>query len=312
MKKYINVKIFICILIIIATQQILIISFYENTNVYANLDEFYYAQVQDKNVYLYNAPNGTPLFEIPETFYVKLTKDAENGYYKATYQEINGYVLATEIQCVANEPATPYLYGVSFRNYGQQSSELRTEPTRMGGASTLICELPLYETNFSYIGKICGEEVVPNRGDIWYYCKYIKNNQEKIGYIYSGLIDMMTTYYNNPLDSYPIIKHQWKENTNSNIQNMATIALPNSKETLIILAICIPTIVIIAFLFSPVPKLKTNTKSHKNKCYNNSNGKSIHKLKDPRMTYNGNYNKSNQTYFKSTHSNSRKKDYYEI
>ncbi|MGN1227820.1 MAG: hypothetical protein ACI4TX_04160 [Christensenellales bacterium] len=285
--------------------------------------EYHYAQIQNSNVYLYSEPFGTPLFELPQTFYVKLTENSKNGHYKAEYMNVSGYVLESDVQCVANEPTTPYLTNVSFRNYGTQSSELRTEPSRLAGTNTLICELPLYETNFTYYGKISGEEVVPNRGDIWYYCKYTKNNQSRFGYIYAGLIDLMTNYLNNPLDAYPILKHEWKstqtETTNPNI------ALPDQKQTLIILGISIPIIVILALMFKPIQNknernrnLNNTNKRHKN-ADNNIDNNNINKrrptFEQPR--YANSYNLNNtpppkQHYFKQTRKTKKVKDYYEL
>lgn len=223
-------------------------------------EENYYAQIQSKDIYLYDSPFGVPIFEIPETYYVRLLECSKNGYHKAQYMDRIGYVVDSEIQCVANPPTTPYLGNVSFRNYGTQSSELRSEPSRLAGASTLICELPLYETNFTYYGKISGEEVVPNRGDTWFYCSYTKNNQTKLGYIYSGLIDMVTVYVSNPIDAYPVIKHDWKELKVEESVN-ATIALPDKKQTLVILAISIPIIALLALMFKPMQAKKSPAKS---------------------------------------------------
>lgn len=243
-----------------------------STNATSKANENYYAQIQNKNVYLYNAPFGSPLFEIPETYYVKLLEKSKNGFYKAQYIDIIGYIMETEIQCVANPPATPFLSTVSFRNYGAQSSELRTEPTRLGGTSTLICELPLYETNFTYYGRVSGEEVVPNRSDIWFYCSYTKNNQTKQGYIYSGLIDMMTSYISNPIDPYPILKHEWKEDKQTETTG-ATLSLPSKKQTLIILAITIPIIALVALMFKPMQAKKQPPKTNKNGNSSNLKGK---------------------------------------
>lgn len=252
-------------------------------------NENYFAQIQTKNVFLYNAPFGTPIFEIPETYYVKLLENSKNGFYKAQYIDIIGYVMETEIQCVANPPANPFLSTVSFRNYGAQSSELRTEPTRLGGTSTLICELPLYETNFTFYGKISGEEVVPNRSDLWFYCSYTKNNQTKKGYIYSGLIDMMTTYISNPIDSYPILKHEWRDKEKQNENTSASLSLPNKKQTLIIIAITIPIIALLALMFKPMQAKKQQPNSNKNSNKYNSKQKKLDpkhqlNLENPRYT----------------------------
>lgn len=272
----------------------------ENSKIYALDEHEFYAQVQNTNIYLYESIQGKPMFEIPETFYVKLLS-SENNFYKCHYNGVVGFVLKSEVQCVAYPPDTPYLNYISFRNYGTQSSELRTEPSRMGGIKTLVTELPLYESNFCYYGKLSGEEVVPNRGDVWYYCSYTKNNQTNYGYIYAGLVDMMTQYSLNPLDLHPIDAHIWEGKTQT---GGATLSLPTKKETLVILAISLPIIFVIALLFKPIKKTKKISLKTSN-------------LEQPRYALCGsvaNENSKNTTttkYFHQTRQG-KKKDYYEL
>ena len=270
-------------------------------------NEVFYAQIQSPNVYLYSS-NLIPIFEIPETYYVRLLENSKNGYYTAEYMGVQGIINENEIQCVSNTPTTPYLRNVSFRNYGAQSSEIRTEPSRLGGTTTLICELPLYETNFEFIGKISGEEVVPNRGDIWYYCTYTKNNQTRTGYIYAGLIDMLSTYYSNPIDSFPILKHNWKVE-NANIT--PAITLPSSNQTIVIIIISLALFILLLALFKPATKRKTTIQHRETNAI----------LNEPRYT---NYNLQNMgntkvysicDYAKPTrkiNKHKRNKDYYEL
>lgn len=301
------------LIILLFTLLTLLQAMQSTSTIYAESTSFY-AQIQSPNVYLYNDKLDTPIFEIPETFYVQLLENSVNGYYKAEYNGIVGYISENSIQCVSNAPSTPYLVNVSFRNYGNQSSELRSEPSRVGGTSTLICELPLYETNFEFIGKISGEEVVPNRSDIWYYCKYTKNNQTKIGYIYSGLVDMFSNYYSNPIDAYPITKHPWKIVTNSN--PAANLSLPTHSQSLVILGISIPIIILLFALFRPVKNDNKRNEKQSNKKYDLTQ-----KFDSPRYTTYNLQNMNNTKIYKlnrpQPHSNTarkhkRNKDYYEL
>lgn len=220
-----------------------------------------FAQVQKSNVYLYSE-SLTPLFEIPYSYYVRLLSDSENEYYNCEYNGIMGYVKKSDIQCCQSVTQAPYLENISFRILASQSAELRSEPSRKKGLSTLLCELDLYETNFSYIGKLQGEEVVPGRGDIWYYAKYSKNNITLTGYIYSGLCDQLSSIPVLSINTTPIPSHNWivEDEKVEQIPENPQFVLPSQNETLIILIVTIPIIILILILlFSK--KSKTTTES---------------------------------------------------
>lgn len=230
---------------------------------YAKQENF--AQIQKANVYLYSQ-DFSPLFEIPFSYYVKLLEKSEGEYYKCQYLDITGYVKKKDIVCCESLTTSPYLNNISFRILASQSAELRSEPSRKKGLATLLAELNLYETNFSYIGKLQGEEVVLGRGDIWYYAKYIKNNIELTGYIYAGLCDQLTAIPILEMNSTPIEEHNWvveipKEETPVEPQ----ITLPSSNEFMIIAIVSIPVIILLAILaFSKKSKKETKQEDNSN------------------------------------------------
>lgn len=224
----------------------------------------FFAQVQKSGVYLNSTPAPSPIFEIPKTFYVELLEDKKDGYYKAQYMDIVGYVNASDIQCVSEIPLTPYLNNINFRILGEQSSELRSEPSRAKGLSTLISELPLYETNFTYYGIIEGDEVVPDRTNLWFYAKYTKNNLSKVGYIYSGLTDKLTPITYNELSLYPIDSHVWKIETEDALApTTPSFEPPTTNQLLIILAITIPMLILLIAIFRPARAKNTKHNTHK-------------------------------------------------
>lgn len=250
-------KIVIALLILICIYYS--INNYKHIVVYANEDFNYYAQIQLPQVYFYENIDGVSLFQIPTTYYVKLLKDSENGYYYAKYLDKFGYVKESDVTCVKNIPPYPYLSNVNFRILGAQSAELRSEPNKSKGIQTLICDLPLYETNFTFYGIKTGEEVVSNRGNIWYYCSYYTGRKYEQGYVYSGLVDMLTEYDYLPLETDTISKHNWSHN---NKKTSPKLLIPNTKQLIIVGCITIPICIIIFLLFHPITSKEISNKPY--------------------------------------------------
>ena len=218
----------------------------------------HYAQVQRNAVYMYSdSACGNMLFEIPYSYYVRLTDSATDGVYPAQYLTVNGYVLANTVQCVSDIPQTPYATGINFLILATQSSELRSEPTRAKGLTTLICELPLYETNFAYYGKISGEAVVISRGSDWYYCTYQTDGTTYTGYVYGGLCDDLTTIPTQTMSLYPITTHDWSSGTTEE-PNEPALELPTNSDLLTILALTIPMF-IFGIIMCRTPKNRTSS-----------------------------------------------------
>ncbi len=280
MFKFNNILLIISILIVTLPNSN-IITYAENTS--------FFAQIQSENVFLFEDKGTKPIFELPNTYYVKLLEDETDGYYKAQYRNITGFVRASEVQCVDEHPFTIYLENVNFRILASQSAELRSTPSRTLGLATLICELPLYETNFTYYGKIHGEEVVSNRSDVWYYVSYTKNGVSQFGYIYSGLTDNFTTFTNLSFSLYPIAKHDWSS-SESPITS-PSFEPPNSFELAIIIAITTPALILLFFM------LKTSKRTRPIRAKNSGD---IIKMPPP------------NTATSIPHKKKRGKDYYEI
>lgn len=215
-----------------------------------------FAQIVNDNVFFYNQ-DKSPLFIFPKTFYCELLKNVdENGYYYCKYINLYGFVKKDEIQCVSSSPDKPFLDYVNFRILGAQSAELRSEPSKQNGLNSLICSLDLYETNFIIYGNTQGEEIVPKRSDIWYYCEYCKDNKSYFGYVYSGLCDQVKDYEPLPIDTNTITEHLWQEelvpaNAPTASENL-TFVMPNDNQLIIIICISVPILLLLIFLFMPI------------------------------------------------------------
>ena len=278
----------------------------------------FYAQALEQDVVFYKDVDKTPLFVLPATYYVMLLEDQnELGLYKAKYKNQIGFVEAIKVQCVQFAPLNPYPQNINFRILASQSAELRSTPSRSEGLSNLICNLSLYETNFDYYGSITGEEVVAKRGTDWHYCAYKENNNLKYGYVYAGLVDQFKTIYRQDIDAYPITKHNWSTlypsitDTSQNLQ----INLPNSNQTLIIIAISIPILVLIIALFKPAKTTKTlkgATSNNVNKT-SNSYSSNLNSTQNATNKTNGNLITFASTSSKTTIKKAPKgKDFYEL
>lgn len=162
-------------------------------------EEQYYARILSEQVYLYSQPvlgNSNIMFELPKSYFVRLIDKAENDYYLVEYNGIKGYVKKDSVRATSTTPSNPYLTNVSFRVYADPSRDMRSYPAIDNSLSERVTYIPLYSKNIEYIAKTKGQELIPNRTNIWYYCKYT-TDREYYGYVYSDFCDEMSPIYEN-------------------------------------------------------------------------------------------------------------------
>lgn len=115
-----------------------------------------------------------------------------------------------------------------------------------------------------FFGIVHGEEAITYKGDIWYYCKYIKDNQEYFGYVYSPLCDLLTEIYNNT-EEYNYITPSF----GSKIEKINTeeeyLDISKPWQVAIIFVVCLPCIVLIYMLLKPTKIAMQKTQSIKPK-----------------------------------------------
>ena len=227
---------------------LIIISLGINSNrfyVYAETDEECYARIMFEQVYFYRQPiddntNSNIYFELPKTYFVKLLDRANDNYYVAEYYGIQGYVKRDSVRAISGTPSNPYLTNINFRIYADQSRDMRSYPAIDNSLGDQVTYIPLYNKNIEYLGPIKGQELILNRTNIWYYCKYTAD-KDYYGYIYSDFCDEMSPIYeNNEQVTYITNPTFVTEQTNSP-------TITDSKLLGIIIAImAVPTI---AFIF---------------------------------------------------------------
>ena len=217
-----------------------------------------YARVKSANVKLYKTATEVEdysnyYFFIPETYFVELTGYENEKFFCARYLDVVGYVKISEVQCVAGLPQKPFASQMSFRIFIPSGIELRSSPTQSEGLNALS-NINFLETNLQYYGTANGEEAISYKGNVWYYCKYFKADTELQGYVYSAYCDLLSTLQPNTevLEYVDEPTFQTKDTSADPANTDASISkLPSTTQILIIVAICVPCILIIYLIFRP-------------------------------------------------------------
>ena len=214
-----------------------------------------YAVIKNNNSYFYrymldNPSVNNKYFLLEKSYYIKIIEIADETYYKASYQNLIGYVKKSDVELVEETPHTPFLDNITFDIISANSVELRLEPSTKNGIGTVVTTLPKSTKNINYIGKITGEESIKGLGNIWYFCSYqLNNNNEVFGYVYAPLTTNLS----------PIVENT--ENltiaTVSNFVPLESLLYLNlNTKTLIIIVITIPILFLIYLFTKPTKILK--------------------------------------------------------
>lgn len=230
---------------------------------YASTYDTYFARVMYEDVYLYKTPvdittYDNVIFVIPKTYFVELTEDANNDFFKANYLNFTGYVKKDQVQTIEGRPQNPYLTDESFRVYNDLSRDLRSEPTTINGSDTQIAYIPLLCRDLTFYGIIYGETKIEGRTNVWYYCKYTAD-QEYYGYVYSDYCDEFN-YAEIPENTEEVTYIPYPEF--GKIEENTDIALPTESKTttLVIAILCVPALIFV-FMILKSSKLISDKKS---------------------------------------------------
>ena len=219
-------------------------SYFSTTVCVATTQESYYAKVEYDSVYFYSLPiksESHQLFEIPASYYVLLTGNENQDFYKAKYSDIEGYVLKNSVQAINETPNYPYAMS-SFRNFSLSSLSLKSQPTLN---SEDVAIIPSGEYITTYYGKKIGEEIISDSTNIWYYCAYGYENQLNQGYFSAYYCDHFQKIIPNNEAYTPVTTEIFKEEENilSSPSQLSTTA-----KALIAVGCSIPCLIIILLL----------------------------------------------------------------
>ena len=250
---------------------------------FAYAEKTYFAHITNSTTQIYSSPDTTsPIFTLPESYFVELLSPANDNFYYAKYLDVYGYVQKNQVKPISSIPQTPYPESVSFRVFVPSGANLRSTPYNLG-ATNLIYSIPFLETNFVYYGTINGEESISKKGTIWYYCKYLLNNLSYFGYVYSPLCDCLTPIpKNQEIVEYLSGKLEFNQ-TNQTITQNQFEGLSNTAQTIIIVAISLPCLLFIYLLFKPtrmVESAKENTSKTTHRTHSTRPKRKISKLKN--------------------------------
>jgi hypothetical protein len=209
-----------------------------------------FARIKYNNVYLYKTANlesnlNNVYFLLEESYFVKITSQVDDNFFKVNYMDLEGFVKQNEVECVSNTPSTPYLDNITFNTAQTSSVILRSQPSAALGDETALIVLAPNTQNLVYYGKIAGQEATTGLGNLWYYAAF-KNEQNQTikGYVYSPLTYNLTPIMPNAEGSTTASFEELKQvNTFLNIS-------PNFRFIVIIIVV-LPTFLILYLFFKP-------------------------------------------------------------
>ena len=247
-------------------------------------DTTYFAKIEQSSVFIFSTPvqdDSSKIFELPITYFVELIKSENEEFYYCRYNDIYGYVLKSQVKPIKNIPQNPFLTNISFRVFVPSGANLRESPYN-NGAQNLIYSIPFLDSNISYYGVAYGEEEISKKGNVWYYCKYLSQNQSYIGYIYSPLCDCLSPITQNTetveyLPTPPTFEEDSTKTSTSNVFS----TMSSTTTTIIIIAVSLPCLLFIYLLFKPtkIAEESVSTTSNTTKTRKPRTKKKIKRLK---------------------------------
>ncbi len=219
-----------------------VLSFFNFSNAPVSAQEEYFAKVDTSGIYFYSTMDESgKLFELPSSYYVRLTGKADNTFYSASYMDKIGYVKINEVKPINGTPKNPYATA-SFRVFDIEGLGLYKSPKLTD--EQIITTVPYLTSTLSYYGKIEGDSI-PNKSNYWYYCKFTGAEGTYQGYLYSVFCDQ--------LSSIPINNENFPFITGEIFDTKLTQASPlsDTAKTFIIIGVSLPCALLIYLLIKP-------------------------------------------------------------
>lgn len=145
-------------------------------------------------------------------------------------------------------PVHPYVEGL-FRTFSLEGQQLYSSPYL--NTQKCLATIPYLTDNLVYYGTLLGQEVIPDKGKEWIYCKYTQ--EEAIcGYVYSVFCDKVPKITTNN-ENFEIITSPFSNTQKP--QKLSSVAIG-----FIIAGVAIPCLVVLFLLIQPtLNKEKLNT-----------------------------------------------------
>lgn len=223
----------------------------------ASASEFYWAKVEMDNVCFYaQAESSSALFILPRTYFVKLT-DEKDGFYKAQYKDLIGYVKKEEVSPVSGTPSSPY-FVETFRVFLPSGAGLYAS-AKMESDSQILTIPYLYE-DLVFYGSIEGDVAVPEKSNLWHYCKYENSD---FGYVYSAFTDKLSS---------PPLNYEEFEKIEVSFAKTPVSSLSDTAMAFIIIGVALPCLIVLYLLVKPnlakaLPREKAKYKAKRRRDY---------------------------------------------
>lgn len=236
---------------ILAIFYLFILAFSSLTATISHAERQYYAKIMGNNVYFYSQPvenTEARLFAIPESYFVLLLGEENGEFYIARYDDVDGYVLKDEVVVMDGTPSKPYASS-SFRIFALEGMGLYSSPYI--NDLNILANVPYLADELVYYGDINGE-AIPDKSNIWYYCKY----NDIFGYVYSVFCDSLQVDINNEIFNVVDVPIFSGQNSPSGLSPVAM--------TFIVIGVSLPCLVVIYLLIKPsFAKEKVLNNTHK-------------------------------------------------
>lgn len=205
---------------------------------FSNANQFFYAKITGDNTYFFSkTQDDGKLFLLPKSYFVILNGIADENFYSATYKDLNGYVLKSEVLPMKGKPTSPFL-NASLKVFSTNGTDIY----RLPSTSLSLATIPYSYSNLTYYGLIHGESLSKN-SDNWVYCCY-QNDSVFYGYVYSLFCDNLPNEQTNS-EVFPVIENPFSTKTT------ASESLSKTSMVFIILGVSLPCVVVLYLLVKP-------------------------------------------------------------
>ena len=243
-KHKLNKSIYTILIFFIIISFVYILSFLQISNTvkvsFANTS--YYAKVQNYDAYMYSQPideSEYMLFEVPRTYFVLLMDEENQDFYYAQYQDVFGYIKVNDVVVMDGIPHNPY-FTSNFRIYSFGGLGIYSSPVL--DEEYFLTQIPHLSYSQVLYGSIVGQEAIPDKTNIWYYCKY--TDDDVTGYVYGEFCDHFNDFNENT-EYFNIIENPVFSGGRV-IDSLSSVAM-----TFIVIGVSIPCIIVIYLLVKP-------------------------------------------------------------
>ncbi len=213
-------------------------------------NETYYAKIESTGIYLCSAKSeSTALFELPYSYFVQV-EASEGDFYRVRYKNTAGFVKKDKLKLCTGTPSQPFAqrsFNLIVQNYLYES------PNNSSSRIATVTEAdPL-----SFYGTILGQKL-GNQTSTWIFCELQTSAGRKCGYVFSGITDFE---YDLPVNQETL----QLANVNSLSSSSEFKQLSTGTKIILIVAISIPSVMILYFLIKPskILELSQNRKRAK-------------------------------------------------